>query len=740
MDSRLQIYFFMLTSQQIVSSDALLNALKAAANNKQTAAPAKRKDYTFKPMCIAVDHEIECKQYLSDARGELLPLLQLYKLLVIDLATRGGKTTFFVNEYAPTLTGTPYIMILLLPLRMPTDQVSITSVLPYNSGNFESQIMTYQMFETFAKKYVDKLHFVHLVIDEVHELVKAAVYREQIMAIIGSVFQRVHKVIGLSGTPLTPFEYLGFKHIHVKQLERPTVKSQIITVPKYDLQQFLFNYLKTHQAEPLLVFVYRVSDASFYETLFRQSGFNTAHVTGDNKHESTVMRELLETDNLPEDVKLFSTSVLENGITVRNARVLYINNGGCDVPRIVQSLSRNTTDGVRYLDLVQVTAVAQNETTPMLDFDFDVLTDAKTIGMKNIESVTTARLQKKQQNKENEINYKLVKQCGILADGVFYNPILDIFDFSELPILGEQYAQIVKNNDVNFIADYLQKTTNFAGVVTSEHHLQKCEQLEANSNAIKIQIKEQSQSDKENAVQWLQNEKDKAVFLGIIKQRTAMQSLKFSLYQYKEPQTIAPEFNERISRNFGIFENVAYQYTRLKKVLFGAMQNDKLCQIAGLEKGDFTHELKRIGVQVYEALYGVYGDGVPYEISDNLAIIKAEKYNELNRVKLHILAALSSEKDTAIQGGKQVQGEPLNGGYILPKTAAKILCELDSDFEGKADTISNKAALAYLRVLFDVETHKYGKDKVKLYFVQQIAKDAYFDSSLFLQQFDAQRL
>ena len=725
-------------NQQIVSSDTILSRFKTVKKSLQKTPTQNRNTYAFAPMRTPIDYILECKQYLSDASGKLLPLLELLRWVIIDAPTRSGKTQFFVSRYEPTLQGTPYIMILLLPLRMPTDQVSITSVLPYNSGNFESQIMTYQMFETFAKKYVDKLHFVHLVIDEIHELVKAAVYREQIMAIIGSVFQRVHKVIGLSGTPLTPFEHLGFKYIQVKQLERPTIVSQIIAVPKYDLQQFLFNYLKKHQAEPLLIFVYRVSDASFYEILFRQLGFNTAHVTGDNKHESTVMRELLETDNLPEDVKLFSTAVLENGVTIRNARVLYINDGGCDVPRIVQSLSRNTTDGVRYLDLVQVTAMVQNETTPMLDFDFETLTDAKTIGMENIKSVTTARLQKKQQNKENEINYKLVKQCGMLTDGVFYNPILDIFDFSELPILGEQYAQIVKNNDVNFIADYLQKTTNFAGVVTSEHHLQKCEQLKTNSNAIKIQIKEHLQSDKEKAVQWLQNEKDKAVLLGIIKQRTAMQSLKFSLYQYKEPQTIAPEFNERISRNFGIFENVAYQYTRLKKVLFGAMQNDLLCQIAGLEKGDFTHELKRIGVQVYEALYSVYGDGVPYEISDNLAIIKAEKYNELNKVKLFILSHLQSDKEKAASG-EQVQGNDLpSSGYILPQIAKNLICELDSDFEGKADTISNKAVLAYLRVLFDVEPCKYGKEKVKLYFVQQIAKDAYFDSSLFLQQFKAQ--
>ena len=730
----------MLTSQQIVSSDALLNALKAAANNKQTAAPAKRLQYKFKPMCIAVDHEIECKRYLSDAKGELLPLLQLYRLLVIDLATRGGKTTFFVNEYAPTLTGTPYIMVMVLPLRKATDQVAKGCTLPYNSGNFESQIMTLQMFETFAKTYADKLHFVHLVIDEVHELIKAAVpgYRPYLMATVGSVLDKVHKAIGLSGTPLTPFERLGFKTISVKQLERPEITSRIFNIRKADVEQFILNYLNTYKGQ-VLIFVDTKTDARRFDLLFSKYGFFTSHVTRYNKHENAAMHELLETDNLPDDLVLFSTAVLENGITVRNARVLYINSGGgCDVARFWQSLSRNTADGVRELDYLHVVRpykpdAGDTDAKPLQDFDFDAAEQEKAESVAYLDMQRNYVTMHAQKVKADAKIYKLIKQEE-LPTGYFFNKVLNIYDFSIFPILGEQYQRITDIDDLTYIADFLEKNTKLLGIFR-ERYFGKDGDLDTYSEQAAYELKEQRRNDTKTAITWLKSEKDRPIFLGIIKGKTDNQALKNALYAYKEPQSIAPEFSVPINRNLAIFVQVAYQYVELKKVLFGAMKNDQICKIAGLSGDKFKHQLKRIGVQVYEALFSVYGDGVPSEITDHLAILKAEKYNEMYRVKLHILAALSNEKDTAIQGGEQVQSEPLNGGYILPKTAAKILCDLDSNFEGKAEIISGKAILAYLKVLFNVTVTRYGKEQAKLYHIKQVAKDAYFDSSLFLSLF-----
>jgi len=299
------------------------------------APPAAKK--VFAPFNIKPLHTIKYTKYLSDSPEFeamcCLMLLSGNRFWQFCSPTRSGKTYAFTRLFIAVVTALhPDKKVCFInPLRTPTDQVTSENPdLNTDIAVFDHSIFTWDKGLLFLLKHIDRLNDIIIIVDEAHDLIKAAdpKYKAKQIGQLYSYLKFAFKVICLSGTPFGIMEQLGYTTLKAEPTTPNKYKPEQITTTAANIPAEIIGILQKNKSKKSLIFCNRATSTSPTSAESLSKLANICNLKGDfvfsgNKLSNPNSQHLQTQKTLPDETdNLFCTAVFETGLTVERDSII----------------------------------------------------------------------------------------------------------------------------------------------------------------------------------------------------------------------------------------------------------------------------------------------------------------------------------------------------------------------------------------------------------------------------------
>lgn len=688
--------------------------------------PAKK---VFAPLQVKPLHTIKYDKYLSDSPEFetmcCLMLLSGTRYWQFCSPTRSGKTYAFTRLFiAIVIALHPDKKVCFInPLRTPTDQVTSENPdLNTDIAVFDHSIFTWDKGLLFLLKHIDRINDIIIVVDEAHDLIKAAdpKYKAKQIGQLYSYLKFAFKVICLSGTPFGIMENLGYTTIKAEPNNPNAYKTEQITTTAANIPSEIINLLKANKGKKSLIFCNSATGTipTSAEQLTKLA--NICNLKGDfvfsgNKLSNANSQHLITHKALPADIdNVFCTAVFETGLTVECDNVIFIN----DKPEVElfgiwQSLSRNTTFKTRNITVITVPIEAPEH--PQFDFIFSRL-QTEIADHQKLADLFTAQ-------------HNLLSSCASLKN--YTLPATDIskgviiwsepeqkYIVDPFVLLCRQYQHIIKSYTHHDLSDFLAQLTQTDVIHHDRTTAPTNEALQAISKEIKEQTKEQRDTAKVTITELLTEPNTTQHFLNTVCTLTENSNLKRNLLSYGTDTMHNLDTNSTTlyRQNIKVCETAASRYTYLKKRYLNTIPTDNLSLWCVDSSYNYGIILERLSYTVIRLLINIYSDT---KLATILSDDKAPQKIASTRKKIDCFLTIQA-----------AQHKAENATPPAALTANDVL-SIVKVFEPK---ITPKGLNSYLNTFCEATSSRI--NKVFYLSVEPLNYDVLLDTNAFLKLFD----
>ena len=705
---------------QTIKSDAPAAAAPTAA------APTAKK--VFASMQTNPLHTIRYYKYLSDGGFEVMCYIMLLtcgKLWQFAAPPRAGKTYAFTRIFCDVVTKLhPNKKVLFLnPLRATADQVAADNAeLNTNLDVFAHSGFTWDKGLLYVKKHIDRINDIVIIIDEAHDLIKAASpsYKAKQIGQLYSYLNFTFKVICLSGTPFGIMEKLGYTTIKAEPNRTNTYKPEQITTTAANIPSEIINLLKANESKKSLIFCNSATSTSptsaeQLSKLANLCNLKSDFVFSGNKLNNPNSQYLQTQKALPAEIdNLFCTAVFQTGLTVEVDNVVVVNdNPKVDLFGIWQSLSRNTTDQVRN---VTVITVPINEPEhPQFDFD------AQKLQTEIAEHQKFADLFTAQHNllsSSSSLKNYTLPATDISKGAIIWSEPEQKYIVDPFVLLNRQYPNICKSYTHHDLSDFLAQLTATDVTHHDRTNAPTNEALQAISKEIKEQTKEQRNTAKDTITELLTEPNTTQNFLDSVCTLTENSNLKRSLLAFGTDTMHTPteQAATLYRQNIKVCETAASRYTYLKKRYLNTIPTDNLSLWCVDSSYNYGIILERLSYTVIRLLINIYSDT---KLAKILSDDKAPQKIAATRKKIDCFLTIQA-----------AQHKAENATPPAALTANDVL-SIVKVFEPK---ITPKGLNSYLNTFCEATSSRI--NKVFYLSVEPLNYDVLLDTNAFLKLFD----
>jgi hypothetical protein len=592
--------------------------IKSDASPAAAPPPAKK---VFAPLQVKPLHTIKYDKYLSDSPEFeamcCLLLLSGNRFWQFVAPTRAGKTHAFTRLFIAIVTALhpDKIVCFINPLRNPTDQVTTENPdLNTDVTVFGHSMFTWDKGLLFLLKHIDRINDIVIVIDEAHDLIKAAdpKYKAKQIGQLYSYLKFAFKVVCLSGTPFGIMERLGYTTIKAEPNTPNKYKPELITTTAENIPAEIIGILQKNKSKKSLIFCNSATSTSPASAESLSKLANICNLKSDfvwsgNKLSNEASQHLQTQKTLPAEIdNLFCTAVFETGLTVEVDNVVFINdNPKVDLFGVWQSLSRNTTDSVRNITVI--TVPINEPEHPQFDFIFSNLQNEIADHQKLADTFTD---QHNLLSSSSSLKNYILPATDISKGAIVWSEPEQKYIVIPFVLLCRQYQHIIKSYTHHDLSDFLAQLT--ATDVT--HHDRTTaptnEALSLISKEIKEQTKEQRNEAKDTITELLTEPNTTQNFLDSVCTLTENSSLKRSLLAFGTDTMHTPteQAATLYRQNIKVCETAASRYTYLKKRYLNTIPTDNLSVWCVDSSYNYGIILERLSYTVIRLLINIYSD------------------------------------------------------------------------------------------------------------------------------------
>jgi len=575
----------------------------------------------FAPLKTDPLRTIKYDKYLSDSPEFkamcCLMLLSGNRFWQFCSPTRSGKTYAFTRLFIAVVTALhPDKKVCFInPLRTPTDQVTSENPdLNTDIAVFDHSIFTWDKGLLFLLKHIDRLSDIVIVVDEAHDLIKAAdpKYKAKQIGQLYSYLKFAFKVICLSGTPFGIMEQLGYTTLKAEPNTPNKYKPEQITTTAANIPAEIINQLSRNKSKKSLIFCSSATSTSPTSAESLSKLANICNLKGDfvfsgNKLSNPNSQHLQTQKTLPDETdNLFCTAVFETGLTVEVDSIIYIN----DKPEVElfgiwQSLSRNTTDNVRN---VTVITIPINEPEhPQFDFIFSNLQNEIADHQKLADLFTA---QHNLLSSSPSLKNYTLPATDISKGVIIWSEPEQKYIVDQFVLLCRQYQQIIKSYTHHDLSDFLAQLTATDVIHHDRTNDPTNEAISEISQEIKAHTKEQRDAAKDTITELLTEPNTTQNFLDSVCTLTENSSLKRSLLAFGTDTMHTPteQAATLYRQNIKVCETAASRYTYLKKRYLNTIPTDNLSVWCVDSSYNYGIILERLSYTVIRLLINIYSD------------------------------------------------------------------------------------------------------------------------------------
>jgi len=648
----------------------------------------------FAPLKTDPLHTIRYTKYLSDSPEfdamcdfMILSDRRLWQYLA---PTRAGKTHAFTRIFCDVVTKLhPNKKVLFLnPLRATADQVTADNAeLNTDLDVFAHSGFTWDKGLLFLLKHIDRINDIVIVIDEAHDLIKAASpnYKAKQIGQLYSYLKFAFKVICLTGTPFGIMEQLGYTTLKAEPNTPNTYKAEQITTTAANIPTEIIGILQKNKSKKSLIFCNSATGtiATSAEQLSKLA--NVCNLKGDfvwsgNKLTNESSLYLQKHKALPAEIdNLFCTAVFETGLTAEVDNMIFIN----DKPEVElfgiwQSLSRNTTDNVRNITVI--TIPINEPEHPQFDFIFSNLQNEIADHQKLADLFTA---QHNLLSSSPSLKSYTLPATDISKGAIVWSEPEERYIVCPFVLLNRQYQHIIKSYTHHDLADFLAQLTATDVIHHDRTNDPTNEAISEISQEIKAHTKEQRDAAKETITELLTEPNTTQHFLNTVYTLTENSNLKRNLLSFGTDtmHNLDTDSTTLYQQNIKVCETAANRYTYLKKRYLNTIPTDNLSLWCVESSYNYGVILERLSYTVIRLLTDTYGDA---DLETMLKDDKAKQKIEATRKKTDCLQTILAAQRKAESTTPPTQ---LTASDVLsivrafePKTTPKGLNSYLSEF------------------------------------------------------------
>ena len=591
-------------------------------SSSTTASGTKAQKKVFAPLKTDPLHTIKYDKYLSDSPEfeAMCCLMVLTDSMFWQFCspTRSGKTYAFTRNFCVFLTALHpnKIVLFINPLRNTTDQVTGENTdLNTELDVFGHSSFTWDKGLIYLKKHLNRINDIVIIIDEGHDLIKAASpkYKAKQIGQLYSYLKFAFKVICLTGTPFGIMEQLGYTTLKAEPNTPNKYKPEQITTTAANIPTEIINQLSRNKSKKTLIFCNSATGTipTSAEQLTKLA--NICNLKGDfvfsgNKLSNANSQHLITHKALPADIdNVFCTAVFETGLTVEVDSIIYINdNPEVELFGIWQSLSRNTTFKTRNITVITVPIEAPEH--PQFDFIFSNL-QKEIADHQKLADLFTAQHNLLSSSSSSLKNYTL-PATDISKGVIIWSEPEQKYIVDPFVLLCRQYQHIIKSYTHHDLSDFLAQLTQTDVIHHDRTNAPTNEALQAISKEIKEQTKEQRDTAKETITELLNEPNTTQNFLDSVCTLTENSGLKRSLLAFGTDTMHTPteQAATLYRQNIKVCETAASRYTYLKKRYLNTIPTDNLSLWCVDSSYNYGIILERLSYTVIRLLINIYSD------------------------------------------------------------------------------------------------------------------------------------
>lgn len=683
----------------------------------------------FAPLKTDPLRTIRYDKFLSDspefeAMCDLM-ILSDRRLWQFEAPTRAGKTYAFTRLFIAIVTALhPDKKVWFInPLRIPTNQVTAeNSDLNTDVTLFEHSAFTWDKCSVAVKNHIDRLNDIIFVIDEGHDLIKAASpnYKAKQIGQLYSYLKFAFKVICLSGTPFGIMEQLGYTTLKAQPNNPNAYKTEQITTTAANIPTEIINLLKANKAQKNLIFCSSATSTSptSAESLSKLANvcdLKSDFVFSGNKLSNANSQHLITHKALPAEVdNIFCTAVFETGLTVEVDSIIYINDKPeVDLFGIWQSLSRNTTDSVRNITVI--TVPINEPEYPQHDFIFSNL-QTQIADHQKLADLFTA--QHNLLSSSSSLKNYILPAEDVSKGAIVWSEPEQKYIVCPFVLLNRQYPTICKSYTHHDLSDFLAQLTQTDVTHHDRTNAPTNEALSLISKEIKEQTKEQRNTAKDTITELLNEPNTTQEFLNTVYTLTENSNLKRNLLSFGTDtlHNPDPDSTTLYRQNIKVCETAASRYTYLKKRYLNTIPTDNLSLWCVDSSYNYGIILERLSYTVIRLLINIYSDT---KLATILSDDKAPQKIASTRKKIDCFLTIQA-----------AQHKAENATPPAALTANDVL-SIVKVFEPK---ITPKGLNSYLNTFCEATSSRI--NKVFYLSVEPLNYDVLLDTNAFLKLFD----
>ena len=683
----------------------------------------------FAPLKTDPLRTIKYDKYLGDspefeAMCDLM-ILSDRRLWQFEAPTRAGKTYAFTRLFIAIVTALhPDKKVWFInPLRIPTNQVTAeNSDLNTDVTLFEHSAFTWDKCSVAVKNHIDRLNDIIFVIDEGHDLIKAASpnYKAKQIGQLYSYLKFAFKVICLSGTPFGIMEQLGYTTLKAQPNNPNAYKTEQITTTAANIPAEIIGILQKNKSKKSLIFCNSATSTSptSAESLSKLANvcdLKSDFVFSGNKLSNANSQHLITHKALPAEVdNLFCTAVFETGLTVEVDSIIYINDKPeVDLFGIWQSLSRNTTDSVRNITVI--TVPINEPEYPQHDFIFSNL-QTQIADHQKLADLFTA--QHNLLSSSSSLKNYILPAEDVSKGAIVWSEPEQKYIVCPFVLLNRQYPTICKSYTHHDLSDFLAQLTQTDVTHHDRTTTPTNEAISEISKEIKAHTKEQRNTAKDTITELLTEPNTTQHFLNTVYTLTENSNLKRNLLSFGTDTLHNPDpDNTTLYRqNIKVCEQAASRYTYLKKRYLNTIPTDNLSLWCVESSYNYGVIQQRLAYTVNRLLINIYSEA---KLQSILNDDKAPQKIDTTRKKMECFFAIQTEQQTAQQATPPTQ---LTANDVLSIVKA---------FEPK---VTPKGLNSYLNTFCEATSSR--TNKVFYLSVEPLNYDTLLDTNAFLKLID----
>ena len=279
----------------------------------------------FKDLRIKYKYQCTFEKYVGEVIGEIIDQLEPNSRTCILADTGCGKTTAIV-KYFKDIAHTK--VMFLVPLQAIAWQIESKYDIPCLTGNSDPAmhsrakkanivVATYEQ----GVKYLGDISYDYIVIDEVHNLITANSYKEEVISKLNYCLETTKsKAIGLTGTPSNIFNAIGYDLI--KAESTASSKTEVIErFTSFSGYQVIISHVL--QNEGKMIFRYNDKDElkDAKKELCANQGYDESEIlvleASEKVKSSYEFKTLLTENRFSDKVRIvLTTSVIDEGISI----------------------------------------------------------------------------------------------------------------------------------------------------------------------------------------------------------------------------------------------------------------------------------------------------------------------------------------------------------------------------------------------------------------------------------------